>query len=100
MCSFAIIGMSPGPLEMVLVFAAVLILFGANNLPHIARTLGRTLEEFRKAAHQVSAEIMAEDPEASTYVPPTRQAPQGGTHDVEEPPSESTESDGESSREA
>lgn len=36
----------------------ILLLFGAKNLPKMARTLGRTLEEFRRAARDVSDEIM------------------------------------------
>lgn len=36
----------------------ILLLFGAKNLPKMARTLGRTLEEFRRAAREVSDEIM------------------------------------------
>ena len=71
MLYFAFISMTPGAPEMILIFLAVLLLFGAKNLPKIARNMGRTLEEFRRAAHDVSSEIMNADEELETYTPPT-----------------------------
>ena len=71
MLYFAFISMTPGAPEMILIFLAVLLLFGAKNLPKIARNMGRTLEEFRRAAHDVSSEIMNADEEPETYTPPT-----------------------------
>lgn len=52
-----LLGGTPGGGEMLVVFLAVLILFGAKRLPSLARSLGRALEEFRRAARQVSDEI-------------------------------------------
>ena len=43
------------------VFAVILLLFGAKRLPSIARTMGRTLEEFRRAARDFSSNIMRAD---------------------------------------
>ena len=54
----AFFGGMPGGGELLLVFVVVLLLFGSKNLPSIARTLGRTLEEFRRAARDVTDEIM------------------------------------------
>jgi len=54
------IGGSLGTGELVLIFVVVLLLFGSKNLPKIARGLGRALEEFRRAAREVSSEIMRE----------------------------------------
>lgn len=39
----------PGPMEWVLIFAVVLLLFGAKRLPEIARGLGEAIREFRKS---------------------------------------------------
>ena len=50
----------------------LLLLFGSKNLPGMARTLGKTLESFRRAAREVSDEIMhAEeaDPETPSKLP-------------------------------
>ena len=52
---------TPGGGELLLVLLAVLLLFGAKNLPRMARTLGRTLEEFRRAAREVTDEIVHAD---------------------------------------
>lgn len=69
--------MTPGPLELLLIFTVVLILFGAQNLPKIARSLGKTLEEFRRAAHEVTTEIINadEDDDPRAYIPPSQQTP-------------------------
>ncbi len=38
----------PGPLEIVLIVVALLLLFGARRIPDIARSLGQAMREFRK----------------------------------------------------
>jgi sec-independent protein translocase protein TatA len=38
----------PGPLEILLIVIALLLLFGARRIPEIARSLGQALREFRK----------------------------------------------------
>ena len=48
--------------EIILVLAAVLILFGAKKLPELARGLGEGISQFRKATRDV---INAADDEAS-----------------------------------
>lgn len=40
-------GIGPGELLVILILA--LIIFGPNKLPDLARTLGRTVKEFKKA---------------------------------------------------
>jgi sec-independent protein translocase protein TatA len=39
---------SIGPLELVIILAVVLLLFGAKRLPEMARSLGRSSREFKK----------------------------------------------------
>ena len=51
-----------------IIFAVALLLFGSKNLPKIARGLGRALEEFRRAARQVTDELTKADRE-----PPSKQ---------------------------
>ena len=37
----------PGPLELVLILLIVLLVFGANKLPEIGRSLGKGIREFK-----------------------------------------------------
>ena len=41
----------PGPLELVVIFLVVLLLFGGKKLPEIGRALGEGIKEFKKALH-------------------------------------------------
>ena len=45
-----------GP-EMILIFCLVLLLFGAKKLPQLARGVGKSMGEFRKAKDEFEAEI-------------------------------------------
>ena len=47
----------PGGWEVVLIFLAILILFGAKKLPELARGLGQSMKEFRKAQTEIEEEI-------------------------------------------
>ena len=58
-------GGAPSSPELMLVFVAILLLFGAKRLPEIARQLGKSLEQFKRAAKDVSDEIMKADTEPS-----------------------------------
>ena len=46
----------PGGGEMVILLAAVLLLFGAKKLPQLARSLGESLGEFRKGKSEAELE--------------------------------------------
>ena len=68
-------GGAPSTPELLMVLLAVLLLFGAKRLPEIARGLGKSMEEFKKAARDVTDEIMHADveskPAAPKPLPPT-----------------------------
>ncbi len=49
-----------GPLELVLILVALLLLFGARRIPEIARSLGRAISQFRRGMRD---EITPEEPE-------------------------------------
>lgn len=46
-----------GGTEVFLIFLAVLLLFGAKKIPELARGLGKSLGEFRKAKDEFDREI-------------------------------------------
>ncbi len=37
-----------GPTELILIFLIVLLIFGANRIPEIAKGLGRGIRDFKK----------------------------------------------------
>jgi Tat protein translocase TatB subunit len=48
---------SIGPLEILMVGAIALIVFGPQRLPEMARTVGRTLSQLRRMASDVRQEF-------------------------------------------
>lgn len=68
-----------GP-EMMLILVVVLLLFGAKRLPEMMRNLGRSVEEFKRAANNVRNEVMTADlDQGSSYRAPTASLPAATT---------------------
>lgn len=53
---FAFIGGMPGPFELMIVMAILLLLFG-HRLPSVMRSLGRGVVEFKKGVQGVEDEF-------------------------------------------
>lgn len=53
-----------GPLEMILIFLAILLLFGAKRLPEIAKGLGKGISEFKSAMKETTNELKGSIDEA------------------------------------
>jgi sec-independent protein translocase protein TatA len=51
----AVLGL--GGWEIILIFAVILLLFGAKKLPELAKGLGSGIKEFKKATREVTDEI-------------------------------------------
>jgi sec-independent protein translocase protein TatA len=47
--------MSLGPTELLIVFAIVMLLFGATKLPKLARSLGESAKEFKSAQTEIES---------------------------------------------
>lgn len=47
----------PGGGEMIIIFVAVLLLFGAKKLPDLAKGMGKAMGEFKKARNEFEQEI-------------------------------------------
>ncbi len=47
----------PGGIELLLVLAVVVLLFGANKLPALARSSGQALGEFRRGRSEVERDL-------------------------------------------
>ncbi|MFZ5979992.1 MAG: Sec-independent protein translocase subunit TatA/TatB [Candidatus Zixiibacteriota bacterium] len=46
-----------GPWELLLIFLAILLLFGAKRLPEIAQGMGKGIKEFKRAMKDTTDEI-------------------------------------------
>ncbi len=49
--------MNLGTPEMMVIFMVILLLFGAKKLPELARGLGKSMGEFKKAKDEFEREI-------------------------------------------
>lgn len=46
-----VIAMDVGPVELLIVLAVVLLLFGSKKLPELAKGMGQAAKEFRSGLH-------------------------------------------------
>lgn len=51
-----------GPQETFVILLLILLLFGANRIPEVARSIGKGLREFQKAASEFQRAIEAGEP--------------------------------------
>jgi len=51
---------SVGPWELILILAIALIIFGPGKLPEVGRSLGKTINEFRRASVDIKKQIEEE----------------------------------------
>jgi sec-independent protein translocase protein TatA len=58
-----------GAPELIIIFLIILLLFGGAKLPGLAKGLGQSIKEFKKAAKEDEPEKPAE-PKAPTATPP------------------------------
>ena len=66
---FLAFGIPSGP-DLIVLLIIVLVLFGAKRLPEIARSLGQSVHEFKKAKQEFEEAANAK-PASSTPVPST-----------------------------
>jgi sec-independent protein translocase protein TatA len=46
-----------GPQEMIFIFLVILLLFGASKLPELARSMGKSMGEFKRAQRETELEV-------------------------------------------
>ncbi len=54
-----------GPMELILIFAIALIIFGPKKLPEIGKALGSAIRNFKRHSNSVTEELSMDD-EAGT----------------------------------
>ena len=74
------IGNLGGP-DLLIILLIVLVLFGAKKLPDLARSLGQSMNEFRKAREDIDRELH------NTGTPPSQPQPCESTRQVAAAPS-------------
>ena len=55
--NLAVLGLGGG--ELILIFAVILIMFGAKKIPEFAKGIGQGMKEFKKASREVSDELQS-----------------------------------------
>ena len=55
-----------GSAEILLVFVVIVLLFGASKLPELARSMGRSMGEFKRGQFEVEQELSSAKMAAST----------------------------------
>ena len=72
-------------MQVVLILAIVLIMFGAKKIPELAKGLGKGINEFKKATREVTDEIQNADT-ATTVTPAQKLPPTNITAQSQPPP--------------
>ncbi len=65
-----------GTTELIVILVIVLLLFGAKRLPDLARGLGKSIQEFKKAAKEAENDIR-QSIEEQPKTPPPASKPSG-----------------------
>jgi sec-independent protein translocase protein TatA len=79
---FAIFG-DIGAGEVLVILAAILILFGGKGLPTMARKLGKVTHDLQKAAHDFKKQLLSAD--QPTPPEPSQNTPVSPDHDADKP---------------
>ena len=71
---------SIGPMEILIIFLLILLLFGAKRIPEMAQGMGKGIKEFKKAMKDVHDEIdvsatTTRSPNTIAPAPPANQVP-------------------------
>jgi sec-independent protein translocase protein TatA len=59
-------GPIPGGPELIIILAVVVLLFGANKIPKLARASGQAMGEFRRGREEIEQEITSAATSADT----------------------------------
>jgi sec-independent protein translocase protein TatA len=73
---------SLGTPELVLIFVVILLLFGAKKLPELARGVGKSMGEFKKARDDFEREITRGEEESRSVPAAVKEAPGKEPRDV------------------
>lgn len=70
---------SLGMTELIVIFTIALLVFGPRKLPELGRSLGKSLQEFKRASnelkHTLDEEISLEEKQRTAPAPPALSSP-------------------------
>jgi len=66
-----------GPAEMGVIFVLILLLFGAKKIPELAKGLGKSMGEFKKAREEFEHEIHQAETDVSEKKPDSDDSKKG-----------------------
>jgi sec-independent protein translocase protein TatA len=61
----------PGGPELLIVLLVLVLLFGANKIPKLARSTGQAMGEFKKGREEIEEELQGMDGESESPTEPT-----------------------------
>ena len=64
----------PGGPELLIVLLVLVLLFGANKIPKLARSTGQAMGEFKKGREEIEDELQGMDEESDSPTEPTTSA--------------------------
>jgi sec-independent protein translocase protein TatA len=70
-----------GPPELLVIFLIILILFGAKRLPELARSLGKSINEFKNATNNIKQELDFTEERDTKHQNPQSNAPEAEEKD-------------------
>lgn len=70
---------SIGAPELILIFLAILLIFGAKRIPEIARGLGKGIREFKNATREIQSELSVNIDDQRQQIQPPRPPAQAPT---------------------
>ncbi len=68
--------------ELLVIIVVILLLFGSNKMPDLARTLGKGMNEFKRATDEIKQEIYAESDKIKNDLNETPTPPKGVIRDL------------------
>jgi TatA/E family protein of Tat protein translocase len=57
---------TPGPMELIVIFMLILVMFGPRRLPEIAKTIGKVIHDLRRASEDFKDQVMSIETEIET----------------------------------
>ena len=86
-------GPIPGGPEMLIILLVLVLLFGANKIPKLARSTGQAMGEFQKGRQQINEELeeMQEGPEGEMQESAAAESSEETTDETEEAETEQSQ---------